>query len=121
MDTYSIFRILSLIAEYDINGEIFWSTDFEFFVNCNDVFFWGCADAEPISAETLDDLEKALKETELDGCNLYCARRREMRPQGALYKYLEKKNWPLFDACGPKRDVGFGNPTAHPLDIDQKS
>jgi len=29
---------------------------------------------------------------------------------GAFYRYIEKELWPLLDACGPEREVGFGNP-----------
>jgi hypothetical protein len=32
-----------------------------------------------------------------------------MRPQGAIYKYLEGIA-PLFDAAGPERSIDFGNP-----------
>jgi len=41
---------------------------------------------------------------------LYCARKRKMRPQGAMYEYLNKENWPLFDECGPVREKSLSNP-----------
>lgn len=43
---------------------------------------------------------------------LFAARVREMRPQGACYKGYPKDLWPLFDACGPERETGMGNPHA---------
>ena len=81
-------------------------------VNCNDLFFWGCADAENINEELMVEFNQAVSDCgDLRiGAELYCARRREMRPQGACYSYYDKALWPLFDACGPERDVGFGNP-----------
>ena len=82
-------------------------------VNCNDLFGWGFADAENISDKTLLDFHTAMDDCDGDmstASELYCARQRGMRPQGACYTYYKKKYWPLFDACGPEREVGFGNP-----------
>lgn len=43
--------------------------------------------------------------------DLFCARVRGERPQGAAYKVrYPEELWPLFDAAGPEREVGFGNP-----------
>lgn len=36
-----------------------------------------------------------------------------MRPQGAAYT-KDKRVIPLFDACGPARETGFGNPKEQP-------
>lgn len=80
---------------------------------CNDVFFWGSADAEFIDEATLPDFERAVTECggdEETGALLYCARKRQERPQGALYKYIPPEYWALFDACGPEREIGLGNP-----------
>jgi hypothetical protein len=94
-----------------------------FFAQCSDVFYWGSADVEPITPETIWDLEHAFKDVKIakdgdwdisEGTYLYCARRRQMRPQGAMYKYLDPKTHHLFDQCGPEREVGLGNPTHHP-------
>jgi hypothetical protein len=83
-----------------------------FYVNCNDVFAWACADAVEITPENVHLLKKSLEDTKGDACagDLFCARVYEMRPQGACYSYYPKELWPLFDACGPEREVGFGNP-----------
>lgn len=86
-------------------------------INCNDVFFWGSADAEDLSPETLGDLDAAIADCHGDeesGALLYCARRRGMRPQGAMYKYIPKNLWAFFDACGPYRETDFFNPMEHP-------
>lgn len=42
--------------------------------------------------------------------DLYAARVREMRPQGACYSRYPEEAWPLFHAAGPEREVGHGNP-----------
>lgn len=135
-----LYDTMSLIPE-------FWtslSTD-DFIVNtekqeiaviCSDIFIWGCSDAEEI--ETSDDIEllrQSIKDcTSIEphsshGTLLYCARKRNMRPQGAYYKYLDvydyKKDQPrelnkeatakmykLFNDAGPEREVGLGNPYA---------
>ena len=108
-------QLLKLIAERDCYGVLFWNSDLEFFINCNDFFAWGCADAEPVQTpEDVGALERAFQDAGDDGPLLYCARRRGMRPQGAYYDHIEKEHWPLFDACGPEREVTFGNPKAHP-------
>jgi hypothetical protein len=45
---------------------------------------------------------------------LFACRSRNSRPQGAIYKRISKALVPLFDACGPERMTGFGNPVEHP-------
>lgn len=83
----------------------------QFFVNCNDVFAWGCADVEQIeSDEDLDALDQAKADAPNDWPFLWVARKRGMRPQGAAYKHFDKESIPLFNACGPWREPGLGNP-----------
>lgn len=103
-------QVLLLAVEFDIYDEIFWDSELDFFVKCSDVFYWGTADLEEITPESIDVLRKALTDTKYDGCILYCARQRKMRPQGAMYEYLESESWHLFNECGPKREVELGNP-----------
>lgn len=93
------------------------------YVNCNDFFAWGCSDSEPVASEAdIDLLQQSIDDCKGDGTGdndflnvldaalLYCARRRQMRPQGAFYKHLQKDNHKLFDACGPEREINFINP-----------
>ena len=83
----------------------------KFFINCNDFFFWGCADGEPIVEETFEELKAAIQEVGVDdGPLLYACRRRQMRPQNAMYCILNKANHKIFDACGPEREIDFLNP-----------
>jgi hypothetical protein len=116
MSNTFIRSILKLIAEHELwDGDIFWDESLNFTVLCNDAFYWGSADAEELTQDSFNDLEKSIVDAGDDGCLLYCARRRGMRPQGAMYEYLDKNSWTLFDACGPEREVGIGNPKEHPL------
>lgn len=102
------FRITS---QHDIYEDIIWSDKGRFAIICNDVFHWACSDAEEVGEDDLQMLDQAMKDGGFcDGPMLYCARKRQMRPQGAMYGYIEKQNWPLFDAAGPERDPKeFGN------------
>lgn len=116
-----ILDVLRLADKYEIHNMLWWRTDGEyspatFFVKSNDLLFWGCADAEPITPENLDDLEQAIKDCESInscaagyGCNLFVCRMSKTRPQGAMYP-IDIELWPLFNECGPEREVGFGNP-----------
>jgi hypothetical protein len=108
---------------------------FEVYADCSDTFFWGISDAEEITeenfhilAESFAELAQLAAEDEAacDGstrarvdaqmythsiADLFSARVRKERPQGAAYKvrYAERL-WPLFNACGPERPIEFGNP-----------
>ena len=130
--------MLEVLGLYE-DGNLWWRTDGEyapisFFVNCNDVFWWACADAEEITPETLPILKQAIADVRLaldidrfdrdrewakeniERCNwmneadmLFCCRARKMRPQGCCYSDF-KELWPLIDACGPEREIDHGNP-----------
>lgn len=109
-------EILRITAYYDVREEIYWwyggKGDVNFSIKCNDIFLWGCSDSEPI--ETIGDanlLEECLKKTELNGHLLYCAEKRQMRPQGAAYQFIPESEWELFNKF-PEREVGLGNPTS---------
>jgi hypothetical protein len=79
-------------------------------VNCNDLFYWACGDAESIQIDDVPLFKQSLEDSEFMGPLLYCARKRKMRPQGAYYESFFPEDVPLFNATGPKREVGFGNP-----------
>lgn len=117
MEEFKI-NLLKLVAQHGLHLDIHWNEDLNFYVGCNDIFFWGCADAEDIeNQEDVDLFEKSIEDVGTDNVwasYLFCARKRKMRPQGACYPQEETKLWPLFDACGEEREVGIGNPYAHP-------
>jgi hypothetical protein len=110
--------ILSFIFGYDLHDDVGWRCDSDsitFWFNCNDLMFWGSSDCEefgindlPEIKRALDDCEAALKYHGHYGVSLFVCRKRGERPQGACYP--PKELWPLFDACGPEREVGLGNP-----------
>lgn len=117
-----ILRVLTLVSDWDITDALWWKVDTEggtlaFFINCNDLFFWACSEGELLTPANIDSFEEALRDVDavcanggyLYGAMLWCARMRQMRPQGAAYP-AEQTLWPLLDACGPEREVGLGNP-----------
>ena len=112
---------------------IFWAWDnddyeiFEYFcgqegeelirplVNCSDLFYWACSDAEEVTKDNfhlLEESKKELLEANEEGDDfvdtqtlaiLFACKSRQMRPQTAYYRFIEKKYWHLFDACGDIR------------------
>ena len=121
-DFDTIRRALAVFNGFDgpSNHVLWWRTDAEYapvtlMVNCNDVFFWGCADCEQLDPDNIADLERAVADAKevgdmSNGHLLWVARIRGMRPQGAYYKYFKEGIKPLFNACGPERETGLGNP-----------
>ena len=110
MNNDFIIKIMTLISEFDLFGEILWDKDFNFIANCNDLFYWGTADGEEIKETDLDLLKQSLLDYNDHGVDLYCARKRKMRPQHACYKYFDVNKRHLFNACGPNRIKDFFNP-----------
>lgn len=115
--------VLAFTYRKDIRAELLWheaGSVIHFSIDCSDMFWWGCADGEPLTPETLPELmqacddAKAAGESACWGPELYCCRRRKSRPQGAAYKHLPEVLWPLLDACGPERGPEVGNPCKQP-------
>lgn len=101
-------RLLQLIAKYEAHEELIWDEDLKFAVLCSDAFYWGAEDVEDVTVETLPMLEQAFKDGGIEeGILLYCARQRQMRPQGAMYKYIKKPE--LFNVF-PIREISMMNP-----------
>lgn len=83
------------------------------FVNCNDLFWWATADCEPIGLADIADYERAVADLlaagdymEVYAAELWCCRKRGMRPQQPVYKArgFNEAATALFDAAGPERD-----------------
>ena len=133
IDSEFIEAVIRLGIKYDI--EYWWfNRDGEIVpaINCNDIFFWGCADAEDVTPENLGELERALEDCDAIesedykdlktarpitlvyyGEILFCSRMRKMRPQGAAYP--PKEMWHLIDECGPERcSFCYDAPTPRP-------
>jgi hypothetical protein len=122
--------VMRVCLDNDMYSEILWLNKkgggFRAAVMCSDIFYWGAADAEDLTPETLPLLEQAYKDckavkgkefapgkyvsNQYFGGLLYCARQRNMRPQGAYYKNLPPEIHHLFDACGPEREINIVNP-----------
>lgn len=118
-----VMRVLTLFAMFpnDCSESLLWRCDggyapITFMVNCSDEFAWACADAEPITPADIDALEQAFTDVRAvdpdalyQAPMLFVARKRGMRPQGAAYP-TDARLHPLFDACGPERQIDLGNP-----------
>ncbi len=126
MNDKFVMEVLELFS--DDNSSLMWSVEngvVSFAVNCSDVFAWGCADAEDITPENISILRKAMEDCELANKatrnfwsgELFACRVRGMRPQGAAYPKNHPELWPLLDACGPVRKIGFGNPKPSPSEV----
>lgn len=114
-------RLLGIMSKHDVCDELWWKAideerkTLQFFINCNDIFYWACADCEEITnSSDIDLLERSMEDCDRfdddNGSILYCARKRQVRPQGAFYKYIEKNAHVVFNACGSERDIDFANP-----------
>lgn len=80
-----------------------------FLVNCNDLFWWATSDCEPITLEELPQLAKDYETSEKYGDWIWCARKRQMRPQWpAVYKYMVPAGaWTVeMDALPLREDKG---------------
>lgn len=113
-------RVLRVLA-FEYCRDAFWREDegiLSMSINCSDVFVWGGADCETITDANIDLLEATFAECEAvfgkynadSAAELFVARARGIRPQGAFYADLGSQWQALFDACGPERSVGLGNP-----------
>jgi hypothetical protein len=57
-------------------------------VNCNDVFAWGCADAESALYDDIEPLYRAWLADPTWGPTKWCIRRRNQKPQGPVEKAM---------------------------------
>lgn len=105
--------IMRFLQHHDLREDVLYYVDDKdnigFMVLANDLFSWGTADGEELTVADLPLFKKCVEDTQSYACDLYAARKRKMRPQGAAYPG-DKSLWPLFDACGPERETGLGNP-----------
>lgn len=113
-----VMRILTITAmsPNDLCGELYWRVDGEyapitFLLDCSDTFHWATADCEPLTEHNIHILEKAVADIRAISPSdvywapeLFAARVRRMRPMQAAYPRNPALR-PLFDTCGPPRDV----------------
>lgn len=70
-------------------------------VNCNDLFYWACADAENMALADLDEVYRHFKADTLEE---WCCLRRGMRPQRPLITQLkERGKWSAALEALPER------------------
>lgn len=129
-------NIIEFIVNNDLESMIYWhgtkEEGFRPFINCNDVFLWGCADGHEFEPADIPDIMQAIEDCKPDlyyGPILWIARKRNMRPQGAMYEgsgyessggisvALRK----MFNECGPHRPADIGNPYATPEEDDKQN
>ena len=59
------------------------------FVNCNDLFYWGTADAEHVTLKEVQSLYEAWKSGTKWGVSIWCCKKRNMQPQVPIVKDMK--------------------------------
>ena len=59
-------------------------------VNCNDLFAWGCADAEDLRYNEIESLYNAWHEDSKWGVDKWCMHKRNQKPQNPVIKSMKK-------------------------------
>lgn len=123
-----ILAVLRFAVERQFSDEISWNpTTLAPAAMCSDLFEWGTADCEEITPDNFPELKRAVADVSaIDrysswGPELFCARVRKMRPQGACYRSIPPLLTDLFDACGPERKVDMCNPQTREQGIARRA
>lgn len=113
-----IHRVLGVFYAADARDSLLWCPredgSYGFSANVSDVFYWGTADAEDITEENLPLLEQALNDAVAAGVayatpDLFAARQRNLRPQGAATKHMRPEERALYESL-PERTTDLFNP-----------
>lgn len=97
---------LALLLLYDklIINNHWWEDDWDaskkklFYigVNCNDVFAWGCTDAEEVMYHELKDVFSYWEKGRVWGTAVWCIIKRKQMPQKPVYEKIQKEGiWDL--------------------------
>lgn len=89
--------IAYLLLKEDIGYNPNYEKKYCFYVNCNDIFAWGCADAEPIQDEEIYDLAKMVVEDPKWGSAKWCILKRKEMPQWPVLKAMKEDGSWNFD------------------------
>lgn len=76
----------------------------ELLCNCNDIFYWACADAEPVKPSDIATLYTLVRDNRHWGAVHWCALKRQMRPQVPVMDSMRKSGgWtPAMEALPPR-------------------
>lgn len=76
------------------------------YVMCNDLFYWGCADYEPLPENQIRNLYLLWQWSKRYGPDVWCCMMRNMRPQRPIREDMKEKGfWPkCLDSCKPNPD-----------------
>lgn len=75
---------------YTFEGKIYNEKTTGLFVNCNDIFAWGCADAENLPYDQISILYKMWKDDNKWGFAKWCCKIRNQQPQSPVKKDMIK-------------------------------
>jgi len=75
-------------------------------VNCNDVFMWGCSDAEEMLHDDLETLWAYWMKDPIWGSAIWCIKKRNMLPQKPVYDDIMAKG--IWNLDTLKLDDNFG-------------
>lgn len=91
--------LLRLVAEHDCHSDLYWDNQLRFFVNCSDVFYMACSDAEQITEDDIGALRDCFNLVCDYGLILFAAMKRGRRPQAAYYKHIPPEYHKHFNDC----------------------
>lgn len=99
-------RVFANSADYTFNGKPTGHTVI-LFVGCNDLFAWGCADAEDLPYSEIPALYRAWREDPEYGVERWCCFRRNLQPQGPVKRdWVESGKWDAaLEALPPNPDA----------------
>lgn len=113
-ETVEVFREEEALAAMLLNEVVFLNTPWyredlseedksyaRFLVVCNDIFAWGCADAEPLPHDEVQNLWRMWRKDPAWGAEVWCIQRRKEMPQPPVEKLLRAAGYDL-NAMGLK-------------------
>lgn len=75
------------------------------FVNCNDVFAWGCSDAEPLPHDEIENLFRMWYADRRWGSDKWCCKQRDQKPQKPVEDQMRKDgSWDEMMEALPPND-----------------
>lgn len=100
----NIMLAILLLDEKVFTNEHWWEDDWpeeakkttSLNVNCNDVFAWGCADAEEMRQSEIEDVYEHWLKDRYWGVDVWCIKKRKTMPQGPVEEKIRKAGiWDL--------------------------